>query len=219
MGAQETTAVRGEGAQGVRESREAPSSVHPSARPSLERLIEEIREAVAQGSDAAETSRRVTRALEPHLSVPDLLPPEARAADPERYRQNIVHVEPDGSFSIVALVWLPGQQTPVHDHISWCVVGVYEGEEAEIRYRVEDAAGNEVHLADGRVPGPEDRLRLVRTAGVTNPNGTADGFAPPGDLHRVWNAGEGTAISIHVYGADIRELGSSIRRTYDLPER
>lgn len=199
----------------------------PHAARALARLIEEIREVVrqaagqgdGQGADAAETSRRVTRVLEPHLAVAGLLPPEARAADPERYRQNVVHVEPDGSFSIVALVWLPGQQTPVHDHVSWCVVGVYEGDEAEIRYRLEDASGREVHLADGQVPDPEAGLRLVRTAEVTNPCGTVDGFAPPGDLHRVWNAGEGTAISIHVYGADIRELGSSIRRTYDLPER
>lgn len=211
MSAQETSAVRPESAQ----HDGAPQDVPPS----LQRLIDEIREAVAPDGDAAETSRRVTRALERHLAVPDLLPAEARVADPERYRQNIVHVEPDGSFSIVALVWLPGQQTPVHDHISWCVVGVYEGEEAEIRYRVEDAAGSEVHLDDGQMPDPEDGLALVRTAEVTNPNGSADGFAPPGDLHRVWNAGEGTAISIHVYGADIRELGSSIRRTYDLPER
>lgn len=211
MSAQETSAVRPEGARRDRAPQDAP--------PSLRRLVDEIREAVAPGGDADETSRRVTRTLERHLAVPDLLPAEARVADPERYRQNIVHVEPDGSFSIVALVWLPGQQTPVHDHISWCVVGVYEGEEAEIRYRVEGAAGDEVHLADGQMPDPEDGLRLVRTAEVTNPNGSADGFAPPGDLHRVWNAGEGTAISIHVYGADIRELGSSIRRTYDLPER
>lgn len=211
MSAQETSAVRPEGAPEDRAPQDAP--------PCLRRLIDEIREAVAPGGDAAETSRRVTRTLERHLAVPDLLPAEARVADPERYRQNIVHVEPDGSFSIVALVWLPGQQTPVHDHISWCVVGVYEGEEAEIRYRVEDAAGDEVRLADGQMPDPEGGLRLVRTAEVTNPNGSADGFAPPGDLHRVWNAGEGTAISIHVYGADIRELGSSIRRTYDLPER
>jgi predicted metal-dependent enzyme (double-stranded beta helix superfamily) len=43
------------------------------------------------------------------------------------------------------------------------------------------------------------------------------GFAPPGDIHRVRNIGDDTAISLHVYGADITRLGSSIRRTYDLP--
>jgi hypothetical protein len=33
----------------------------------------------------------------------------------------------------------------------------------------------------------------------------------------VRNRGTGIAISLHVYGADIARLGSSVRRTYDLP--
>jgi predicted metal-dependent enzyme (double-stranded beta helix superfamily) len=43
------------------------------------------------------------------------------------------------------------------------------------------------------------------------------GFAPPGDIHRVRNAGDGTAISIHVYGTDVSRIGTSARRYYDLP--
>jgi predicted metal-dependent enzyme (double-stranded beta helix superfamily) len=36
-------------------------------------------------------------------------------------------------------------------------------------------------------------------------NATADvsAFAPPGDIHRVRNAGNRTAISIHIYGTDV----------------
>jgi 3-mercaptopropionate dioxygenase len=43
------------------------------------------------------------------------------------------------------------------------------------------------------------------------------GFAPPGDIDRVRNAGDGTAISIHVYGTDVSRIGTSARRYYDLP--
>jgi 3-mercaptopropionate dioxygenase len=43
------------------------------------------------------------------------------------------------------------------------------------------------------------------------------GFAPPGDIHRVRNAGARTAISIHIYGTDVSRIGSSVRRDYDLP--
>ena len=50
-----------------------------------------------------------------------------------------------------------------------------------------------------------------------NQQGSVTGIAPPGDIHRVSNSGTSTAISLHVYGADIGKLGSSIRRTYDLP--
>lgn len=167
-------------------------------------LVSKIREIVARDEAAAPTSQAVAGVLEHYLGVPDLVPASARVSNPEAYQQNLLHVEDDGSFSIVALVWLPGQRTPVHDHISWCVVGVYEGNESELRYRVvEDAAGD----------------YLVETGTGVNLQGSVEGFAPPGDLHEVWNSGDALAISIHVYGADIRKLGSSIRRRYDLPMR
>jgi predicted metal-dependent enzyme (double-stranded beta helix superfamily) len=41
------------------------------------------------------------------------------------------------------------------------------------------------------------------------------GFAPPGDIHRVCNVGDDTAISIHIYGTDVSRIGSSVRRYYD----
>jgi predicted metal-dependent enzyme (double-stranded beta helix superfamily) len=53
----------------------------------------------------------------------------------------------------------------------------------------------------------------------TNRVGEVSGFAPPGDIHRIRNAGEDTAIPIHIYGTDISRVGSSVRRYYDLPVR
>ena len=60
---------------------------------------------------------------------------------------------------------------------------------------------------------------LVEKDRTTNRVGDVTALTPPGDVHRVWNPGPGKAISIHVYGADIRELGSSIRRCYEQPVR
>jgi predicted metal-dependent enzyme (double-stranded beta helix superfamily) len=45
--------------------------------------------------------------------------------------------------------------------------------------------------------------------------GDVGGFAPPGDIHRVHNTGDTTAISIHIYGTDVTRTGSSVRRYYD----
>ena len=39
--------------------------------------------------------------------------------------------------------------------------------------------------------------------------GDVSGFAPPGDIHRVHNTADETAISIHVYGTDVTRIGSS----------
>jgi len=82
------------------------------------------------------------------------------------------------------------------------VTGVHEGAESERRYRL---------VPEG------SSARLVATEDVVNHPGDVCGFAPPGDIHRVRNACSSTAISLHVYGADIARLGSSVRRVYDLP--
>lgn len=111
----------------------------------------------------------------------------------------MLHVGPDGSFSVVALVWLPGQSTAIHDHVSWCTVGVHEGCESEITYRTNRQGGER---------------RVVETGRAVNVAGSVSAIAPPGDIHRVFNSGTSTAISLHVYGADISVLGSSIHRTY-----
>ncbi|MEP6956605.1 MAG: cysteine dioxygenase family protein, partial [Chthoniobacterales bacterium] len=124
--------------------------------------------------------------------------------DPTCYRQHVLHVEPDGSFSVVALVWLPGQTTCIHDHVSWCVVGVHLGEEHETLYQV---------------GGCEDDRHLFVSGHQVNPAGCVAALVPPGDIHHVANDGESLAVSLHIYGANIAELGSSIRRRYQLPVR
>ena len=67
----------------------------------------------------------------------------------------------------------------------------------------------------------DELVTAVRAAVArnVNPAGAVSGFAPPGDIHRVRNTGDTVAISMHVYGADISRLGSSIRREYALPVR
>ena len=64
-----------------------------------------------------------------------------------------------------------------------------------------------------------DWRRTARLVARTLENGAGDvsGFAPPGDIHRVRNAGDETAISIHVSVTDVSRIGSSVRRYYDQP--
>jgi hypothetical protein len=60
---------------------------------------------------------------------------------------------------------------------------------------------------------------VSRSAGLVgqsdNHVGDVSGFAPPGDIHRVHNTADTTAISIPVYGTDVTRVGSSARRYYD----
>jgi predicted metal-dependent enzyme (double-stranded beta helix superfamily) len=139
------------------------------------------------------TAQLVAEQLREHLPSPDVLSAEERLGSPEGYRSHTLHVEPDGSFSITAVVWRPGQATRIHDHVTWCVVGVIQGIEHE-----------ELFDADLNLLGTSD-----------NEVGQVSGFAPPGDIHRVNNTSSTTAISIHIYGTDVTRIGSSVRRFYN----
>jgi predicted metal-dependent enzyme (double-stranded beta helix superfamily) len=167
------------------------TQIRPAGR--LSPLVAGIRTAVESHAGWAETAQLVADQLRRRLPTPDVLTAAQRLGSPDGYRSHTLHVEPDGSFSIVALVWRPGQITRIHDHVTWCAFGVIQGVEHE-----------ELFDAD---------LNLVRQS--DNQVGDVSGFAPPGDIHRVHNTSETTAISVHVYGTDITRIDSSARRYYD----
>jgi predicted metal-dependent enzyme (double-stranded beta helix superfamily) len=158
--------------------------------------------AFARAADALVADpHAVAERLRALLAVDGWLAPADRAPGTETYRQHLLHVSPCRGLSVVALVWRPGQSTAIHDHVSWCVVGVYRGVEREERFELVESGG----------------ARRLRPAGtVFAPRGHVETLVPPdGDIHAVTAAGREIAISIHVYGADIEVLGSSIHRRYD----
>jgi predicted metal-dependent enzyme (double-stranded beta helix superfamily) len=177
--------------------------VHADPQTCPDSLVRAIRAEVRLGLGWQKTADRVVRTLRGNLPDPaDLLPAQLRHGDPACYQSHLLHAEPDGSFSVAAMVWLPGQETMIHDHVAWCVTAVLQGREYEEIFA----------LADGG-------RALTLAARNVNPAGSVSGFAPPGDIHRVRNTGDTVAISMHVYGADISRLGNSIRREYTLPIR
>lgn len=166
--------------------------------PALQALLERLRVAVDGPRDPAETADRVAATTTARTPGLDVLTAAYRQADPDRLSSHLVHAE--RAFSVVVMVVRPGQQTSIHDHLAWCVVTVLCGAEQETLYR-------------------DHGDHLAPVGQSTNPAGAVTAFAPPGDIHRVRNETDTTAISLHVYGADLRLTGSSVRRTYDLPIR
>ncbi|MBO0772397.1 MAG: cysteine dioxygenase family protein [Actinobacteria bacterium] len=165
----------------------------PAARPALTGLVAAVRPVIAMRADWARTAHLVADQLRAHLPGPGILTPDQRRGDPDRPAGHLLHAEPDGTFSILGLVWRPGQSTRIHDHITWCVAGVLAGIELEELF---DEALNRVGVRDSHP-------------------GEVSGFAPPGDIHRIRNDGSRTAISLHIYGTDITRVGSSARRYYN----
>jgi DNA-binding GntR family transcriptional regulator/predicted metal-dependent enzyme (double-stranded beta helix superfamily) len=141
---------------------------------------------------------RVAEKLPGVLHNPHLLTAEQRESSPQSYRRHSLYVDPAGRFSVQALVWEAGQTTPAHNHICWSVAGVYQGELRETSYR----------RLDGR---------LLPTGVTHYRHGDVTYLDSPGsNLHRLDNPTGEIAISVHVFGADLR--GSSTFDECYLPE-
>lgn len=131
------------------------------------------------------------------ISHDDWLPDEFARSNPEQYQQYLLYCDPLERFSVVSFVWGPGQDTPVHDHSVWGMVGVMRGAESCEEFYL-DPKSNRLQ-ANGK-----HQLHC----------GDIDLVSPRiGDIHKVSNAhSDRTSISIHIYGANI---GSVSRHVYD----
>jgi predicted metal-dependent enzyme (double-stranded beta helix superfamily) len=138
-------------------------------------------------------------AIEPLLRrlviEPDWLKEKYRRAIPSKpYSQYLLYRPADHAFSVVSFVWNPGQGSPIHDHCTWGVIGQYEGEEEERRFRI----------LNNRL----ERIGVV----LARPGDVSHVYPPSRDIHQIMNRSARPTISIHIYGGDI---GSQRRHTYD----
>ena len=151
----------------------------------------------AHANDESTMLRDGASLLRTLVAHDDWLPPESEAADPDRYQQHLLWCDPYERFSVVSFVWGPGQQTPVHDHTVWGLIGMLRGEEAEQRYDRDAVTGHLVATA-------QTRLRPGEVAAVS---------PSIGDVHRVRNAlSDRPSVSIHIYGGNI---GTIQRHVFD----
>jgi cysteine dioxygenase len=128
------------------------------------------------------------------------LPPELVEAhlhfDPQRYARNlIVRTQ---AFELLALCWLPGQQTIIHDHGG--SVGAARVFRGNMTSRVFAAA-------EGRP------ARLVGID-VVGPGGIAAVDRP--DIHQLANPGPDELVTLHVYSPPLTTVGMY---STDTPER
>jgi 3-mercaptopropionate dioxygenase len=99
---------------------------------------------------------------------------------------------PDGSLFVYGVLFRHGHPTPVHDHVTWGLIGVFSGEQRTARYRRRD---------DGSTPG---RCSVELLADEVLTHGATYPLLPPHDIHRIEVVSPGDGLSIHVLGADLR---------------
>lgn len=153
----------------------------------LRTFIDELATLLDETANEAIILERGADLLRQLVSHDDWLPEAFAQPDPQRYQQYLLHADSRQRFSIVSFVWGPGQQTPVHDHRVWGLIGMLRGAELSQGFANNAsglrAEGETVRLEPGQVEAVSPRI---------------------GDIHQVSNAfSDRTSISIHVYGANI----------------
>lgn len=167
----------------------------PNLGPNLGRLRDFVRGMTQvverHGADEPRLLDEGEKLLHALVSHDDWLPEEFAAPSPESYRQYLLYCDPLERFSVVSFVWMPGHRTPIHDHTVWGMVGVMRGAETCEEY----STALQKEAAHVCRPGDVDRVSPAI-----------------GDIHVVSNDGSDTAVSIHVYGANI---GAVRRHVFD----
>lgn len=158
-------------------------------------FIHDCRQILAEPAVQATQLAHLKARLVPLLGEPGWLPGSHAVPREDRYAQYLLYAAPDDSFSVVSFVWRPGQWTPVHDHTVWGVIGVHQGVERTEIWQ---------HDASGTIACTRRFDAGVGEVGSVSPE--------TGDIHRVGNVSNDTAISIHLYGGNI---GAIRRHTYD----
>lgn len=101
--------------------------------------------------------------------------------------RHLLYEDPTSDFVVVAMVWPAGADSRPHDHDTWGVVAVLEGELEVTEY--------------DRAPSGDG---LAVTARVTTRPGDVAWVIPPErDLHRMRNTSGQPAITLHTYGRSI----------------
>ncbi len=141
-----------------------------------------------------EIIRKISRRMKLLLAGADFLTEEERRPDPRHYARHLVHLDRKRRFVVLAGVWLPGQGTPVHDHGTWGIMGLFQGELQVTNYlRLDDRT-------------KEGHAKLRPSTGFWAGRGSISYVLPPNEeIHKVENSGGQTALSLHVYGRDIIE--------------
>jgi len=171
-------------------------------------LIRRLDEAVAAKDDEV-CCQKVKQALIEAIGNGLTLDESFLVPTPDRYARRLVHRDPAGRYTMIAMVWDKGQGTPLHDHAGiWCVECVYRGRIQVTSYSV-------------RGGDPETGVvQFEKQVDIMAGPGEAGALIPPFEYHVIANVDPTPSVTIHVYGGDLthchafRPVAGGYRREY-----
>lgn len=161
-------------------------------------FVSRIARAVGRGGGERVVTREVAASMQELLTHRPFLDAALMQPRDDQYAMYPLFVASDASFSVASAVWGVGQETPIHDHGTWGVVGIYAGCEREARFEVLDASMTPALRCSDVVELQPGDVKVCCTTDR--------------DVHAVSCGSDVPCVAIHVYGADI---GGQQRHTYD----
>ena len=159
----------------------------------LDQFVTDCRQVIKENSEPSDRVSHIVSLMHQLLTGDtSFLKPEHFRSDPDHYARNAIYIDPDQQMSLYALVWEPGQWTPVHDHGTWGVVGVYEGILEESNFMFSD------HVETQN----DDNVSLVQGGVVVLSPESVSSFVPnPDHIHKTGNPSTSQrTVSLHLYG-------------------
>ena len=167
--------------------------------PVVRSFVARVRASIEAAASPEEACAAIRPGFAELLADPDWLPSEYRESAPESgmgggIGQWLLFRAADRSLSLFSLVVPPDAETPVHDHLAWGLVGLYQGTQDEEIYAERDGG---LQLLESRSLAPGDFYELI---------------PPRDDIHRVRTTSAETSVSIHLLTND---TGCVWRHTFD----
>lgn len=163
-------------------------------------LIAELDRAVDQPMHAIPQS--AAKALMGITSSDAVLTQAQQIGSSERYTRHILHSHHQGLYTLVALIWQPGQRTPAHGHHTWCAYRTLEGTLQEERFSWDD----------------ERRVARLGDVVALNASHCFSAHAGLEKIHRLSNNSQNRAISLHVYGVDGDHVSTHVNHVVSEPQ-
>jgi predicted metal-dependent enzyme (double-stranded beta helix superfamily) len=172
----------------------------------LHRFIGEALEIVRGSAEVATKLQQLRAPYESLLSDQDWLPEEFKQASGnttmgQGIASLLLYRSELQDLSLSTLVVAPGLATPIHNHLAWGLVGLYQGEQEEEEY--------EGHVHDEGTPAHPLILRKRR---VLKKGDFYDLVPPWNDIHRVRTISSEPSVSLHLLANDI---GCVVRQKFD----
>lgn len=171
------------------------TTMSTSLTPGLRDYVGTIEAVLARRAANKIIIREVSAATKTLCSSDGWLEERHRVGNPDRYTRHLLHRDPQNRFVVLALVWMPGQMTPIHDHACWGVMGLIQNTLEEVCFD---------RLDDGKRPDFAE-LEQSRVTDVGQ-GGVAYLLPPFEEIHRIGNTSGKPTISLHVYGRDLDEV-------------